>query len=157
MTRVVLLNGPVGVGKTTLGRAAAAQLGMAFLDADDFRNRAQSWCADALANIGRVCAAVPPEGAIVAQALRRRDWLIYRRRLGAERVACVTLSASLAHIVTRSRALAQDEIARTARMVGEGYDARPFSDVILRTDDAGFDATVDRLVAVVRDIMVVTA
>ena len=34
--RVLIVAGPAGAGKTTVGRAAAARLGWAFVDADDY-------------------------------------------------------------------------------------------------------------------------
>ncbi len=40
----ILLNGAVGVGKTTLGRALAAQMDAGFIDGDDHGDKAQPAC-----------------------------------------------------------------------------------------------------------------
>jgi type II secretory pathway predicted ATPase ExeA len=40
----ILLNGAVGVGKTTLRRALAAQMDAGFIDGDDHRDKAQPVC-----------------------------------------------------------------------------------------------------------------
>lgn len=39
MRRSIVLIGPSGVGKTTVGRLLGDQLGMTFLDLDDLRDR----------------------------------------------------------------------------------------------------------------------
>jgi len=54
--RVIILMGPAGAGKTTVGRALAAALGWAFLDGDDFHsaeNRARMARAEPLTDADR--------------------------------------------------------------------------------------------------------
>ena len=48
MRSVIVLNGPIGVGKTTLGRALARELGGAFVDSDDLRDHAKRWVEEVL-------------------------------------------------------------------------------------------------------------
>jgi len=61
----------------------------------------------------------------------------------------VTLRASAASILatTRGRQFDAAERDRIAEMVAQGYADRPFSDLIVNTDIAGFDETVETLVA----------
>jgi shikimate kinase len=48
MMSTIFLNGPIGVGKTRLGRALAARLGGAFIDSDDLRDYSKSWIGEFL-------------------------------------------------------------------------------------------------------------
>lgn len=154
MRSVIVLNGPVGVGKTTLGRALARELGGAFIDGDDLRNPAKRWIdevlslADALVRAGMEALASRPV-LVVATPLRARDWALLRARFRAEGVAafCVTLAADEDAILApgRGRAFGAAERARVAEMIAQGYAARPFSDLVVRTDRAGFAETLDGL------------
>jgi gluconokinase len=93
-TRVVLVMGAAGAGKTTLGAALAGRLGVAFLDADDLHppaNRAKMAAGVALDDADRgpwlesvagviaAWAAAGAGGVVACSALKRR----YRERLRA--------------------------------------------------------------------------
>ncbi|HIG73727.1 MAG TPA: gluconokinase, partial [Bacteroidetes bacterium] len=69
--RVLIVAGPAGSGKTTVGRAAAARLGWAFVDADDYH------AADSLRKMAR------GEGLTDAD---RAPWLARLAALVGERV-----------------------------------------------------------------------
>ncbi len=159
MRGVIILNGPIGVGKTTLGRALAASLGGAFIDSDDLRDRRFTWLGEVLAHARRLVSAamaaletVPV--AVVARPLRCQDWLFLKGSFARRgvRAWCVTLAADPARIVdpARGRAFSEGERARIAAMVAQGYAARAFSDLVVATDAAPFDATAARLAAACR-------
>ncbi len=44
----IFLNGPIGVGKTSLGRALARNLGSAFIDGDDHATPGKPWYGSSL-------------------------------------------------------------------------------------------------------------
>ncbi len=154
MRSVIILNGPVGVGKTTLGRALARDLGGAFVDSDDVRDPAKRWIeevlslADALVRAGMAALASRPV-LVIAMPLRARDWALLRARFRAEKVAafCVTLAADESAILdpARGRLFSAAEQCRIAEMIAQGYAARPFSDLVVRTDRAGLAETLGRL------------
>jgi hypothetical protein len=151
---VIFFSGPVGAGKTTLGRAVAAELGASFVDVDDLGDPSKRWFEEVLTvsrelvRVGMTALADRPV-LIVARPLRARDWAFFRRRFEAESVAvhCVTLKASLDAIVDpdRGRVFSLEERARIEQMIAQGYADRPFGDAIVETDRAGFAATVAKL------------
>lgn len=156
MAAVVVLSGPIGVGKTTLGRALATALGGAFLDSDDLRDPARSWVQEVRVILDRLVA----EGSVllrhkpvlvIAKPLRARDWAGLRARFAARGIPafCVTLTASAEAILDagRARQFSAAEAARMRVMLAEGYGARAFSDWTLRTDAAPFQETAAALVA----------
>ena len=154
MRSVIVLNGPIGVGKTTLGRALAHELGGAFVDSDDLRDPAKRWVEEvlsltnALVRAGMAALAGRPV-LVIAMPLRARDWALLRARFRAEGVAafCVTLAADEGAILdpARGRAFSAAERCRIAEMIAQGYAARPFSDLVVRTDRAGLAETLGRL------------
>ena len=154
MRSVIVLNGPIGVGKTTLGRLLARELGGAFIDSDDLRDPAKRWLdevlslTNALVRAGMEALAGSP-ALVVAMPLRPRDWVLLRARFRAEGVAtfCVTLAADEGAIQApaRGRAFSAVERDRIAEMIAQGYAARPFSDLVVRTDCAGVAETLSRL------------
>jgi hypothetical protein len=154
MRSVIVLNGPIGVGKTILGRALARELGGAFVDSDDLRDPAKRWIdqvlslPDALVRAG-MDALASRQVLVVAMPLRARDWALLQARFRAEGVAalCVTLAADEDAILApaRGRAFGAAERDRVAEMIAQGYAARPFSDLVVRTDRAGFAETLGRL------------
>ena len=160
---VIILSGPIGAGKTTLGRALALRLGGAFIDSDDLRDRSRSWLGDVLGGARRLVAAGMAalechEVLVVAKPLRCRDWAFLRGAFAARGVAafCVTLAADLDRLLDagRGRRFSVQEAARMREMVAQGYASRPFSDVVVASDRAGFDATVEQLERACRAMLV---
>jgi hypothetical protein len=153
---VVLLDGPVGVGKSTLGRAAASQLDFGFIDGDDF-SRPGHWLRSILQNSRAIVSASEESlrtypAVIVAYPLRCTNWIFFRQSFARIGVAChcIGLIADLTSITARTRSLGEEEIARSAEMIAQGYGQRAFSDVIVRTDKADFDETCQQLIKIIR-------
>jgi hypothetical protein len=142
---VVVLNGPVGVGKTTTGQAVADALHprAAFVEGDSFGSPDKRWFENTQAVLDGILdeatAALAARAAIVLAAypLREEDWAYLREGFLARRIELrvVTLTASLEAIALsgRSRVLTDDEMARSAEMMGEGYGSRAFSDAFIDT------------------------
>jgi len=154
MRQVIFLNGPIGAGKTTLGRALANDLCAAFLDSDDLRERSKLWyeetltLANALVSAGLSTLKERPL-LVIAMPLRVRDWALFCARLRAQEIAtyCVTLAADLDAILDprRGRAFDAGEHARIEEMIAQGYAARPFSDLIVDSGRQGFAETLGTL------------
>lgn len=148
---VVAFEGPVGVGKTTLGRAVSAQLKIGFIDGDDY-SAPGLWLRSILQTSRRIVTACEEQlescpAVIMAYPLRCTNWLFYKetfRRCGIA-FHCISLTADLAHISNRERILASDEVARTSQMLAQGYGRRSFSNLVVRTDEVSFELTRDRL------------
>ena len=91
---------------------------------------------------------------VIAYPLGCSSWIYYRRKFGDAGVKphFVTLRASYENIVaaSRGREFTPWEHERIATMLREGYDARPFSDLIFDTDRCGFDETLMRLTEAVK-------
>jgi len=155
---VLLLDGPIGAGKTSLGRECASRLGFAFIDGDD--HCAGPWLRSVL-TASRSIAAASLEAledraaVIVAYPVRCTNWVFYSRTFERSGITCrcIGLIADPNHIATRERILSAAELARSAEMIGEGYGQRTFSDLILRTDEAGFDETSERLTRAIRHLL----
>ena len=159
---VVFLNGPIGAGKTTLGRAAAERLGGRFLDGDDFADPDRPWYASLPRTVTGIYGAVlqTPETVpvtVVAYPLNCVTWIYFRRRLAeaGKAVIFISLRASYEAILDprRGRLFDADERERIGVMLAEGYAERPFSDLILDTDRDGFEATAVRLAAAIRSLI----
>lgn len=159
---VIFLNGPIGAGKSTLGRAVASEIDAAFIDGDELRDHSKSWIDENLALSKKlVCAALDAlkvrPALIVAWPLRARDWRYFRARFAARGIEtyCMTLTASQDAILapSRGRIFDLDEQARIGQMIAEGYGTRPFSDVIVATDQRSFPETVAELVACSRKLV----
>ena len=159
---VVFLNGPIGVGKTTLGRALANRLGAAFIDGDDHSDPDRPW----YSSIRRTSASIVEAGlghlefrpfVVVAYPLGCTTWIYYRRKFGdlGVRTLFVTLQASYEAIVAprRGREFSLAEHERIKVMIAEGYSDRPFSDLIVDADQAPLEETADRLAAEVRRLV----
>lgn len=153
MAAVIAFEGPVGVGKTSLGREVAAQLRLGFVDGDD-HCAPGPWFRSSLETSRGVAAACEAllrrhPAVILAYPMRRTNWLFYHETFRRRGIAfhCISLTADLAHIAGRDRVLSKTELQRSAEMHAQGYGARAFSDLVMRTDAAGFDETRDRLVA----------
>ena len=156
---VVAFEGPVGVGKTTLGRAVAARLDIGFIDGDD-HSAPGPWLRSILQTSRRIAAACADQletrpAVILAYPLRCTDWLFYKGTFCRQGIGfhCVSLTAQAAHIAGRDRVLTPDELARASQMLAQGYGRRPFSDLVVPTDEAGFDATCGRLARAVAGLL----
>jgi hypothetical protein len=159
---VIFLNGAIGVGKTVLGRLAAAELGASFIDSDDLGDPSKPWVAQALSRAKAIVhtarAALDERPvAIVAMPRRSRDWAFFKRRFEDERVTvyCITLAATAGSILgpSRGREFNAGERARIGEMIAQGYANRPFSDVIVETDRTSLAATAKALVAHCRRLL----
>lgn len=156
----MFFEGPVGVGKTTLGREVASRLGYGFVDGDDYSAKG-AWLRSILTTSRRIAKACQDQlethpVVIVAYPLRCTNWVFYRETFKRHGIAlhCIGLSADVDHIARRERDLSKDEITRSAEMIAQGYGKRPFSDLTIRTDECGFEDTRDRLMDEVRDLLV---
>lgn len=154
--QVIFLDGPVGVGKTSLGRAAAQALGWAFIDGDD-HSAEGPWLRSILRTSRAIAAACRKAlethpAVIVAYPLRPTDWRFYRATFAREGVACLGLTASAKAIANRARALSPEEIARSAEMTRQGYGQRSFAALTLPTDAADFTETSAALIKALKSL-----
>jgi hypothetical protein len=152
----IFLMGTIGAGKTTLGRALARKLRGGHVEGDDYHQPPKPWFATALSTSRAVLStilALAAEGrpAIVSYPLRCREWIFYRRRLtdAGIRSAFVSLVAGEEALLARSRGrvFTADERRRILEMLSEGYGARSFADLTVRTDRGDADHSLARLVA----------
>ncbi len=152
----IFLMGTIGAGKSTLGRALARKLYGGHVEGDDHHQPPRPWFATALSTSRGVLRAVlslVDEGrpAVVSYPLRCREWIFYRRRLAEAgiRSAFVSLVASKAALVEpgRGRMFTVEERRRIVEMLDEGYGARRFADLIVRTDRGDADDSLTHLVA----------
>lgn len=140
----IFLHGSIGVGKTTLGTALAAELGGAYVDGDQYQRRDRPWFASSL-NVARGMAeaaiehAAPGTPVVLGYPLRCTDHLYLKSRLAREgvRALFVNLCPSLNAILApeRGRAFTDWERERTAEMIRQEYNARSWSDA--RVDTSG--------------------
>ena len=157
----VFLEGPIGVGKTTLGLALADRLSAPFIDGDDYSDPGLPWFCSSYRTSKRVLRAAlealeDKRLVVLAYPLRCVNWIYYRRRFGEASVALhvISLTASYETIISpqRGRAYSAAEEARIRTMISEGYGARRFSDRIVDTGQARFGETVARLETAVREM-----
>jgi len=158
MKFIVFLSGPVGVGKTTLGRALGEKLSGSFIDGDDHSAPGMPWYASILTTSHAVVrtaleAVAEDHPVVIAYPLNCIGWIFYRRKLTEAGVMpiFVTLRASYDSIVSedRGRVFSAGEKARIVVMISEGYADREFSDLVIDTDLSDFDTTLARLQAAV--------
>jgi hypothetical protein len=163
MTRyAVFLSGPVGVGKTALGRALSARIGGGFVDGDDHSDRDLPWYGSIL----RTSRAIVQAGlavlgdkpaVVIAYPLNCIGWIYFRRKFSEAGVVplFVSLRASFDGIVDerRGRRFSAEEQARIRTMIAEGYGARPFGDLVVDTDSSGFAETLALLEAELQQLM----
>ena len=150
----IFLHGSIGVGKTTLGTALAAQLGGAYVDRDRYQHRDRPWFASSL-RVARGTADAAIEHAklgipvVLGYPLRCIDHLYLKGRLARAgvRALFVNLCPPL-HVIFgpgRGRAFTDWERGRTAEMIAQGYNSRPWSDE--RVDTSGSKEESVRLLA----------
>lgn len=150
----IFMSGPIGAGKTTLGRALAARIGGGFIDGDDHADPGLPWYGSIL----RTSRSVVREGfsllaerpnLVVAYPLGCSNWIFFRRHFGdaGVRPIFVSLRASYERIVDsgRGRTFDAEEHERIRVMLAEGYGQRSFSDLIVDTDQGSFADTLDEL------------
>ena len=142
-TVAIFLCGPIGSGKTTLGRMLAQALGAAFVDGDHHSDRNKPWFASSLSTARSIARTVHEESingsdVVVAYPLRCREWIFYRRRLAEWGIKTIFVSLGATYdAITgphRGRSFSSDELVRIQEMIAQGYGVRSFSDVFLRTD-----------------------
>jgi hypothetical protein len=150
----IFLSGRIGAGKTVLGRALAERLSGGFIDGDDFSAPDRPWYCSIL----QTSRAIFHEGmtmlqdrdvVVIAYPLRCINWIYFRRKFGDAGMGTlfVSLRASYSSIIDerRARRFSSEEHERIQIMIAEGYEARPFSDLILDTDRMSFLATLTQL------------
>lgn len=148
--------GTIGAGKTTLGRALAHALGGRHIEGDEFQRPPRPWFATSLSTCRGVLRAVlavtaDDRPAIVSYPLRCREWIFYRRRLADAgiRSAFVSLVADRDALLAtgRGRVFTGGERRRILEMLDQGYGARRFADLVVRTDRGTVDDALAHLVA----------
>lgn len=159
---VIFLNGPIGVGKTVLGRLAAAELGASFIDSDEMGDPSKRWFEQGLSTSralveGVVTALRERPVVLVARPLRARDWAFFKRRFEAQEIVvrCITLAAPADSILgpNRGREFDAAERSRISEMIAQGYGNRPFSEAIVETDRASLAETAHTLAAHCRRVL----
>ncbi|MGI6245511.1 MAG: shikimate kinase [Pseudochelatococcus sp.] len=154
--RVIFLTGPIGAGKTTLGRALAQALAGSFIDGDDHAQPNRPWYASSLRTSRAIVDAATTglmrgDHVVVAYPLRCINWIYYRRRFSDAGVALsvINLRASYEQIVhpARGRDFDARERRRIAEMIDQGYGERTFADATVDTGTLPPDAAVAALVA----------
>ncbi len=118
---VFLLDGPIGVGKTTLGRLAAEELGFGFVDRDDL-SIPGPWLRSILRTSRKTVEACATsirihEGVIVAGPVRCIEWRFFLTSFHRMEIAChcIGLIASSDVIEARERKLNAGELDRSRR------------------------------------------
>jgi hypothetical protein len=138
--QVIILNGSVNSGKTTIGRALAAILpGAEFIDGDDHGisrsvpflemiDRAIQWLVDQVAT-------ATVSYLVVAYPLRDSDFALLQAACAARNAGLfvATLSPPLELVLSDrgARRLDAGERNRIREMYAEGYPSRAFSDLII--------------------------
>nr|WP_319391484.1 shikimate kinase [uncultured Cohaesibacter sp.] len=156
---VLLFDGPIGVGKSTLGKAVAGRLGFAFIDGDD-HCKTERWLASSLRTNQSIASASSAllerfSGVIVAYPVRRTNWIFFRETFARSGHCChcIGLIAGPDHIARRERQLSQAELTRSAEMIEQGYGQRPFSTLVFRTDEGDLEESCARLTVRIRDLL----
>lgn len=158
----ILLDGTIGVGKSTLGRELSLRFEGAFLDGDDFKIKGKPWYCSSLSTCRQIREA--GLGALfekpilfIARPVRCLDWLYFTRNFQRYDVGLllIGLQASFNNITReeRGRSFSRYELERMAAMIEEGYGARTYSDLHVRTDKQSIEDTVDTVEAGLRQLI----
>ena len=151
----IFLSGPIGAGKSTLGAALARALQGVFVEGDEHADPNKPWYASALSTARSIAgnvvtAAATGRPVVIAYPLRCRDWVFYSSCLATHdiRTIVISLGASYHAIISpaRGRRFSADERTRILQMMVEGYDRRPFSDLMVQTDRESVAETLPRLI-----------
>ena len=150
---IVFLTGPIGVGKSTIGRALAERVGGSFVEGDDHQLADRPWYAASLRTSRGILAEVQAklrEGPVVAgYPLRCFEWIFFRRRLAAAgaQPAFVALSLPPAVILSpkRDRSYSEEETRRIHEMIGQGYDRPHWADLHFAPDEGSPEHNAERL------------
>jgi len=155
----IFLSGPVGVGKTTLGRALAKRLSGGFIEGDAFSDSGRPWYCSILQTsqaIVRVSSETLQNKSVVVVTypLTCTNWVYFRRKfaeIGAHTIF-VGLQGSYAALTheRRGRTFSASELDRIQAMIDQGYGARPFNDILIDTGNTDILATLERLESEVR-------
>ena len=158
----IFLSGPIGTGKTSLGRMLAEKLGGAFIDGDDHSDAGRPWYCSILRTsraVLRTSLAVLEDRplVVIAYPLGCTTWVFYKRGFGdaGVRPLFVNLRASFEEIVSpaRGRVLIDEELARIKVMIREGYSDRQFGDLAIDTGDRSLEFTLQHLISEVMRIV----
>lgn len=150
----ILLDGPIGVGKSTLGRSLSKRFAGTFIEGDEFSISGKPWYCSSLSTCRRIveaslAALQETRILFIARPLRCLEWIYFQRHFQRSDVTLLTvgLQASFKNITgqQRGRSFSQAEIARVAVMIEEGYGSRPFCDLFFRTDEQDVDSTVEQI------------
>ena len=150
----IFLDGAIGTGKTTLGRALAERLSGRFIDGDEFADPDRPWYCSILQTSRSIVQhgvemLATANVVVVAYPLGCINWIYFRRKFieAGARPFFVGLQASFDAIVDerRGRSFNTEEHDRIQVMIAEGYGARRFSDLLLVTDRRDFTTTLGEL------------
>jgi len=156
---VFLFDGPIGVGKSSLGREVARRLNFGFIDGDDY-SEPGPWLHSILKTSKKILFAGNHElekfrCIIISYPLRYTNWFFYKKNFEKSGVdcRCIGLLADINNIRNRARKLSESEIQRSMVMLKQGYGSRMFSDMIVRTDKSGFEQTCQELMNALTEIV----